>query len=140
MVEPVLPAVAEEIVETIGREIPEYARPLEGSFGRGVQRGVSEALGQFVGLIRDPDADRGPSREVYISLGRGEFTNGRALDALQTAYRIGARVAWRRIASASLDAGLDGTTLSLLAESIFVYINELSADSTEGYAEAQSEL
>ncbi|MGK2931567.1 MAG: PucR family transcriptional regulator [Solirubrobacterales bacterium] len=135
-----MPAVAREILETIGHEIPEYARPLEGAFGRGVHRGVSEALGQFVGLIRHPDADRGPSREVYIALGRGEFTNGRALDALQTAYRIGARVAWRRIASASLDAGLDGTTLSLLAESIFVYINELSADSTEGYAEAQSEL
>ncbi|MBK5231396.1 MAG: helix-turn-helix domain-containing protein [Thermoleophilia bacterium] len=140
MVEPVLPGVTEEILATIGREIPEYARPLEGAFGRGVHRGVTEALGQFVGLIRDPDAGRDTSREVYIALGRGEFTNGRALDALQTAYRIGARVAWRRIASASLEAGLDGTTLSLLAESIFVYINELSADSTEGYAEAQSEL
>jgi len=45
--------------------------------------------------------------------------------------------AWRRIAAASLDAGLDGKTLSLLAESIFVYIDELSADSTEGYANAQ---
>ncbi len=140
VVEPVLPAVAAEILETIGHEIPEYARPLEGAFGRGVHRGVKEALDQFVGLIRDPAAGRDQSREVYIALGRGEFTNGRALDALQTAYRIGARVAWRRIASASLDAGLDGTTLSLLAESIFVYINELSADSTEGYAEAQSEL
>lgn len=140
VVEPVLPDVAREILETIGTEIPEYARPLEGAFGRGVHRGVTEALAQFVGLIRDPDAGRAPSREVYIALGRGEFTNGRALDSLQTAYRIGARVAWRRIASASLDAGLDGTTLSLLAESIFVYINELSADSTEGYAEVQSEL
>jgi len=139
VVEPALPAVAEEILETIGREIPEYARPLEGTFGRGVHRGVGEALAQFAALIRNPDADRKSSREVYISLGRGEFENGRALDALQTAYRIGARIAWKRIASASLDASLDGKTLALLAESIFVYINELSADSTEGYADAQSE-
>jgi hypothetical protein len=100
---------------------------------------VSEALRQFVGLIRDPDAGRGPSRGVYERLGRGEFENGRTLDSLQAAYRVGARIAWRRIASASLEAGLDGKTLSLLAESIFVYINELSSDSTEGYAEAQSE-
>ena len=42
-----------------------------------------------------------------------------------------------RIAAASLEAGLDGKTLSLLAESIFVYIDELSADSTEGYANAR---
>jgi hypothetical protein len=76
---------------------------------------------------------------VYVSLGRGEFENGRALDSLQAAYRVGARIAWRRIAAASLAADLDGKTLSLLAESIFVYINELSSDSTEGYAEAQSE-
>ena len=70
-------------------------------------------------------------------LGRGEFRNGRSLDSLQSAYRTGARIAWRRIAAASLEAGLDGKTLSLLAESIFVYIDELSADSTEGFAEAQ---
>jgi hypothetical protein len=129
--------MASEILEAIGREIPEYARPLEGSFGAGVHRGTGEALQQFVGLIRDPDRDRRASREVYLALGRGEFRNGRSLDSLQSAYRVGARIAWRRIAAASLEAELDGKTLSLLAESIFVYIDELAADSTEGYAEAQ---
>ena len=34
---------------------------------------------------------------------------------------------------------LDAEVLSLLAEAIFAYIDELSADSVEGYAEAQSE-
>jgi len=102
-----------------------------------VHRGVDEALGQFMGLIREPDRDRRSSRKVYVILGRGEYRQGRPLDSLQSAYRIGARIAWRRIAAASLEAGLDGKTLSLLAESIFVYIDELSADSTEGYAEAQ---
>jgi len=139
VIEPELPAVSAEILETIGREIPEYAMPLEGSFGRGVHRGVAAALSQFVGLILEPDADRGPGREVYFELGRGEFRAGRALDSLQAAYRVGARIAWRRIAAAGLEADLDGKTLSLLAESIFVYINELSSDSTEGFAEAQSE-
>jgi len=131
--------VAGQILDTIGGEIPEYAMPLEGTFGRGVHRGVREALRQFVGLIRDPDADRGPGHEVYVALGRGEFESGRSLDSLQAAYRAGARIAWRNIAAAGLDHGLDGKTLSLLAESIFVYIDELSADSTEGFAGAQSE-
>ena len=137
MIEPELPGVASEILDAIGREIPEYARPLEGAFGAGVHRGTGEALAQFVGLIRNPDGDRRASRKVYSILGRGEFRNGRSLDSLQSAYRIGARIAWRRIADAGLEAGLDGKTLSLLAESIFVYIDELAADSTEGYAEAQ---
>jgi hypothetical protein len=138
VIEPVLPAVADEIVEAINREVPGYATPPEGS-GRSLHPGVTEALRRFVDLVRNPDADRGPFRHVYVSLGRGEFESGRALDSLQAAYRVGARIAWRRIAAASLAADLDGKTLSLLAESIFVYINELSSGSTEGYAEAQSE-
>jgi hypothetical protein len=43
-----------------------------------------------------------------------------------------------RIGAAGLRAGLDPEVLTLLAESIFAYIDELSADSVEGYAEARS--
>ena len=129
-----------EILETVAREVPEYARPLEGSFGRGLYTGVAEALSQFVAVIRDPDAGRGTGREVYLQLGRGEHRQGRTLDSLQSAYRIGARVAWRRFAAAGSRAGLPADSLSLLAESIFAYIDELSADSVDGYAEARAEL
>src|SRR3954447_5642037 len=93
VVEPELPAVTAEIMETIAREVPEYARPFEGSFGRGVRTGVSEALRQFVALVQDPGFER--EREVYVALGRGELNQGRTLDSLQAAYRVGARVAWR---------------------------------------------
>jgi hypothetical protein len=137
IVESQLPATAGEIMATIPREVPEYARPFEGSFGRGVQTGVTEALRQFVALIRDPEAPR--ERDIYVALGRGELRQGRTLDSLQSAYRVGARVAWRRIAAAARRGGLDAEVLSLLAEAIFAYIDELSADSVEGYAHAQSE-
>jgi len=140
LIEPELEAVTAEILETIGREVPEYARPLEGNFGRGVRTGVGEALSQFVALIRDPEAGRGLGREVYMELGRGELRQGRALDALQAAYRVGARVAWRHFAGVGRRAMLDAEVLSLLAEAIFAYIDELSADSVEGYAEAQAEI
>src|SRR5918995_1231194 len=95
LLEPELDAITDEILATIAREVPDYARPLEGSFGRGVRTGVTEALHQFVALIRSPSG-RGP--------------------------------------------GLDPEELSLLAESIFAYIEQLSADSVEGYAEARSRL
>jgi hypothetical protein len=139
LIEPELEATTEEILATIAREVPEYARPFRGSFGRGIQTGVGEALSQFVSLIRDPDAGRETGREVYLALGRGELRQGRTLDSLQAAYRAGARVAWRRISRAGRRAKLDPEVLSLLAEAIFAYIDELSADSVEGYAEAQSE-
>ena len=140
VIEPELGPITDEILVTIAREVPEYARPLEGSFGRGVRTGVSEALRQFVALVRDPEAGRGQGREVYVGLGRGELRQGRTLDALQSAYRVGARVAWRRIAAAALRAGLDADVLSLLAESIFAYIEEISADSVEGYSQEQAQL
>jgi hypothetical protein len=129
-----------EILETIAHEVPEYARPLEGSFGRGLRLGVAEALSQFVAVIRDPDAGRRGGREIYLQLGRGELRQGRTLDSLQAAFRVGARVAWRRFAAAGRRARLSGEALSLLAESIFAYIDELSADSVDGFAEAQSEF
>jgi hypothetical protein len=138
VLEPELDAVTDEILATIAREVPAYARPLEGSFGRGVRTGVTEALRQFVELIRSPSGARGPGREVYVELGRGELRQGRGLDALQSAYRVGARVAWRRLAAAARRAEVDAEVLSLLAESIFAYIEELSADSVEGYTEARS--
>jgi hypothetical protein len=139
LIEPELGAVTEEILTTIAQEVPEYERPLEGKFGRGIRTGVGEALSQFVALVRDPDAGRELGREVYVALGRGELRQGRTLDSLQAAYRVGARVAWRRLALVGRQAKLDSEVLSLLAEAIFAYIDELSADSVDGYAAAQSE-
>src|SRR5215216_6369044 len=92
LIEAEIPATTTEILDSIGREVPEYARPLEGDFGRGVRTGVAQALTQFVAVIRDPDAGRGMGRGVYLELGRGELRQGRTLDSLQAAYRVGARV------------------------------------------------
>jgi PucR C-terminal helix-turn-helix domain len=140
LIEGEIEPISAEILESIAREVPEYARRLEGRFGRGIRRGVGEALAQFVALIRDPDAGRDSGREVYLALGRGEQRAGRTLDSLQAAYRIGARVAWRRFADACRRADLGTEPLSLLAEAVFAYIDELAADSVEGFAQAQAEV
>ena len=140
LIEGEIEPISGEILESIAREVPEYARPLEGRFGRGIRRGVGEALAQFVALIRDPDSGRDSGREVYLALGRGEQRAGRTLDSLQAAYRIGARIAWRRFADACRRAGVEAEPQALLAEAVFAYIDELAADSVEGYAQAQAEV
>jgi hypothetical protein len=134
---PELPALADEIVAAVSEGVPDYARPLEGPFGRALRAGVEDALGQFVAAVEDPEAARA-GRETYVNLGRGEMRAGRSLDALLAAYRIGARVAWRRLAAAGERGGLPPATLYSLAEAIFAYIDELSADSIEGYAQEQA--
>src|SRR4051794_23796080 len=138
LIEPELPALRDEILAVIAEEVPEYARPLEGNFGRGLRLGVDEALRQFARLVTDPDSGRAQSSEVYRGLGRGEMREGRSLDSLQAAYRVGARVAWRRLSAAGVAAGLSREVLCSLADAIFAYIDELSADSVEGYAQAQA--
>ncbi len=135
---PELPALADEIVDELSRGVPDYARPLEGPFGQALRTGVEEALGRFTTILENPGADPEAGREVYVDLGRGEMRAGRSLDALLAAYRLGARVAWRRLAAAGERAGLSPRTLYTLAEAIFAYIDELSADSIEGYAREQA--
>jgi hypothetical protein len=135
---PELPGLADEIVDELSHGVPDYARPLEGPFGQALRHGVEEALGRFTTIVETPGSDPDAGREVYVNLGRGEMRAGRSLDALLAAYRLGARVAWRRLAAAGERAGLPPRTLYALAESIFAYIDELSADSIEGYAREQA--
>jgi hypothetical protein len=135
---PELPALTDEIIDAIAAEVPEYARPLEGAFGEGVREGVEQALLQFTEMARKPGTGRSAGRGVYVALGRGEVRAGRPLEALLAAYRIGARVAWRRLATAGIEAGVSPDTLVVFAESIFAYIDELSAESAEGYAQEQA--
>jgi hypothetical protein len=63
---------------------------------------------------------------------------GRTLNALLAAYRVGAQVAWRRFVQAGVRADLDPATLYRVGEAIFAYIDEISGESIEGYAAEQS--
>src|SRR5215218_1428567 len=135
---PGLGALAEEMIAAMRAAVPAYARPLEGAFAEGVRSGVEGALSQFLAVVEDGHAGPLPARELYADLGRGEAREGRSLEALLAAYRIGARVAWRRAAQRARELELDDEVVALLAESIFAYIDELSAASAEGFAREQS--
>jgi PucR C-terminal helix-turn-helix domain len=135
---PVLPSLADEMIAAIAREVPDYARAMEGEFGQVVRVAIEKALGRFVDLIEDPSSDDRRGRATYVDLGRGEMRAGRSLDALLSAYRLGSRLAWRRFVEAGVAGGLDPGAIYALGEGIFAYIDELSAESAEGYAEEQS--
>ena len=133
---PQLPVLAEEIIAAIRAEVPAYARPLEGDFGRTVRVGVEEALRRF--SDHDPAEQRDDARSVYVAIGRGELREGRSMEALLAAYRVGVLVAWRRLGQTAVAAGLDGDALVGMAESLFAYIDQLSAESADGFAAEQA--
>jgi hypothetical protein len=135
---PVLPGLSAELIREIGAQVPDYSRPLEGPFGVTLRYGVERALRRFVDTIEHPEGVSARDRRTYIELGRGEMRQGRTLNALLAAYRVGAQVAWRRFVQAGVRAELEPATLYRVGEAIFAYIDEISGESIEGYAAEQS--
>jgi hypothetical protein len=138
-----LPAVAEQTVLAVIAEVPGYAGALSGELRVNIERGVQMALGGFVRLAekaRDGGAGTPlqPALEGAYELGRGEARDGRTMDALLGAYRVGARVAWRELSSVLVAEGLPAGAVAQFAELVFAYIDELSAASAAGHADEQA--
>jgi hypothetical protein len=143
-----LPAVATSTVAAVVVEVPSYAGALSGSMGDNIEAAVQMALGGFLRLASgsssgrrrgsDPSTPLGPTLEGAYGLGRGEARSGRSMDALLSAYRVGARVAWRELAAAAGEAGVDAATMAQFAELVFAYIDELSAASVAGHSDELS--
>ncbi|HTI21220.1 MAG TPA: helix-turn-helix domain-containing protein [Kutzneria sp.] len=138
LIRPQLAPLAEDIVHTIRATIPEYAKPLDGCYGQAIRLGVNQALTQFVDRIADPDRPRTEFAEVYRQLGRLEASEGRSLDSLQKAYRLGTRVAWRHLIRFRQRSGLPTAMMFTLGEATLAYADELIALSVEGYADMQA--
>ncbi|SDS11924.1 PucR family transcriptional regulator [Actinoplanes derwentensis] len=134
-----LSSVSTRTIAAIIKEVPAYAEPFAGALGLKIARAVRAALGAFLNLVSRPGADPGTPMasavEAAYALGRGEARNGRSLDALLAAYRVGARVAWRELAAISVRAGQPAATIADFAELVFAYIDELSAASVAGHAD-----
>jgi PucR C-terminal helix-turn-helix domain len=136
----VLPAVAERTVAAVTVEVPSYADAFSGRMGQRIEGAVQMALSAFLQLAARPqDADPGPTLspalEGAYELGRGEARQGRSIDALLSAYRVGARVAWRELSETVVDRGLPPLMVARFAELVFEFIDELSAASVSGHTD-----
>lgn len=130
--------VAADTIEAVVTEVPAYRGELGLTDRATLAQAVEQALRGFLALAaeeRDPSAPLSWVRAGAYALGRGEARAGRSLDALLSAYRVGARVSWRRLAGAAVDAGLPAEGLVAFAELVFAYIDELSASSVTGHAD-----
>ncbi|MFJ1767175.1 helix-turn-helix domain-containing protein [Amycolatopsis sp. NPDC088138] len=131
--------LGKKILEAIQREVPEYAKPLEGGFGTVIIKAIEEAV---IGSI-DSIGGRPPGRhkwdELFREVGRGVHKGGGSLDSLQASYRVGGQAAWRYIAAWGQRTGMPTPMLCVCAEAIFAVIEEISSYSVEGYTVAQTQ-
>ncbi len=136
---PVLPETVAATVTAIAAEVPAYRGAWDSRVGPTVRRGVEIALSRMLDLFGTDDAAlTSRNRRFYERIGSVEYEQGRSLEALLAAYRTGARVSWERFSAAALEASVAPADLAVLAESIFVYIDELSAVSAQGHARADA--
>jgi hypothetical protein len=135
-----LPEVATHTINAVTDEVPSYVGAFGGPMGDNIENAVQMALAGFLrlaarGRTTDAGTPLSPALEGAYALGRGEARSGRSADALLSAYRVGARVAWRELAETAVEGGIPAETLASFAELVFAYIDELSAASVAGHAD-----
>lgn len=136
--EAVLPRTAERTVRAIIEEVPAYVDPFRGRMGQNIVNAVQISLGTFLRLATR-GVESGPELSATLDgayeLGRGEARDGRSIDALLAAFRVGARVSWQELSTTAAVAGLPASTMARFAELVFAYIDELSAASVLGHTD-----
>ncbi|WP_067811034.1 helix-turn-helix domain-containing protein [Actinomadura kijaniata] len=139
LMRPELPSLAVEMIEEIRRNVPEYGNQANAAYLEALRIGVERALLHFVEQIADPGAPRERHDETYRRLGRFEAQEGRSLDTLQSAFRIGTQVAWRRVMKIAPRYRLPSIVMAQLADTLFSYLDELAALAQEGFLEERRE-
>lgn len=138
LIRPEIPDLVREIRVEVTRAYPVYGRLLNGPNGDVVRQGVEQALAAFVDRVAEPGKSSALRDEALRRFGRVEAYEGRDLDTLQGAYRLGARVALRRARTVGRQYRLSPTLVLAFADALFAYVEELEAISREGYVEVQA--
>lgn len=138
IIRPELPSLIQEIGLEVTRAFPEYGRLLKGPQGQAIQIGVEQNISVFVDQVASPSAPSPLRDEMLRRFGRFEAYEGRSLDSLHGAYRLGARVALRRAKRVGRRYNLSPTLMLSFADALFAYVDELEALTKEGYLEVQA--
>ncbi|MGZ0152968.1 PucR family transcriptional regulator [Kribbella sp. WER1] len=140
-----LPDLLDEVRDRLVEHWPDYAAFLDTE--RDAVLGPAELfvhrlLDMSLANLRDPEQtpfDRADAavRAVFEEIGRTQLREGNDLTRLLTAFQLGARVAWRHVAATALRLDFAPDHLAALADSVFVFVNQLSFSAANGYLQEQ---
>jgi hypothetical protein len=128
--------VARDMIRAIEAGVPEYARPADENYHRALHEAAKQALHGFLAIMEQRDYT--PWRDMYRAIGAGEMREGRGLDSLQAAIRIGARVGLRHFIEFAESESLTPGVVGSHADAIWSHVEDLSEAAAEGYAEARA--
>ncbi|WP_284748664.1 helix-turn-helix domain-containing protein [Amycolatopsis sp. RTGN1] len=130
--------LSRRILEEIQRAVPEYAKPLEGEFGKMIVLAIERAVLSCIDSIDALPSTEDDWPKLFREVGKRVHHDGGSLNSLQAAYRAGGRAAWRYFAELGQAHRFPSAVLCVGAEAIFAYVEEISSYSVEGYTLAQA--
>jgi hypothetical protein len=143
-----LPQLVTEIVRLLETDFPDYAAELASDESDNLVM-AQLALRRLVALAEQVPSLHGGDPTITLELrdtgslamfeevGRIEWREGRELDLLLSAYRAGGRVAWRYVSEVAVERSVTPAAVALLAEAVFLFVEELSSASARGYVDEQ---
>ncbi|MEV4596894.1 helix-turn-helix domain-containing protein [Amycolatopsis sp. NPDC049253] len=138
-----LPAILNEVRDQLVEQHPDYAAFLTEELAEIVTASAG-FVRRLINLAEEPDEDlpelgSGVEQVVFEEIGRTQYRQGRRVTSLLSAYRVGARVAWRHVSEAALDLEVPAELFASLATTVFALVDQLSESSLKGYLQEQSD-
>jgi hypothetical protein len=140
-----LPGLLSEVRDRLAEHWPDYAAFLDAERDAVVEPAalfVHRLLDMSIADLSSPERaslDRADEtvRLVFEEIGRRQQQVGNDLTRLLTAFQLGARIAWRHVAATALRLDFAPDNLAALADSVFVFVNQLSFSAANGYVQEQ---
>ncbi|MCU1681891.1 MAG: PucR family transcriptional regulator [Amycolatopsis sp.] len=138
-----LPAILGEVRDLLGEQHPDYAAFLAEEFDE-VVTASQGFVHRLISLAeqpeeRFPDLEPGVEQVVFEEIGRVQYRQGRDVTSLLSAYRMGARVAWRHVSETALGLDVQAEAFASLASTVFAIVDQLSEASLRGYLLEQAD-
>lgn len=133
-----LPALTDQLVEEIQQGVLAYGDRRPGVTRR-VRRAVRTALDLLVQVVEEGGPVPEAELKAFQQLAQGEYLRDRGVNALQSAYRIGARAIWHRFSETAQQADVPPEEMYRFAEVLFTSTEAVSAYSVQAYEQLQSE-
>ncbi|RJQ86254.1 PucR family transcriptional regulator [Amycolatopsis panacis] len=139
-----LPAILNEVRDQLVDQHPDYAEFLTEELAEIVTASAGFVRRLIALAAEEPEQDlpglgSGVEQVVFEEIGRSQYRQGRPVTSLLSAYRVGARVAWRHVSEAALGLEVEAELFASLATTVFALVDQLSESSLRGYLLEQSD-
>jgi hypothetical protein len=123
-----LPGMVDETEGRLHREQPQLVQRVDAAVMRD---GIAVTHERFIALLEGG----GPDEQArHVEFGAAMAGSGVSVEALLAGYRVGAQVGWRHTARHVAELGAPADAVLALATRSMAYMDELAANSLEGFA------